>query len=423
MSLKFIKEIDFSKALIIAYNIQKSYEHVAFLHSVKTNSYSGNKSFLAFGASEICADFAALESKLSEDADFFDNLWFGYISYENLRHNYPNINIDLPSYIETKESFFFKAANLIIFDFVAQNAKFYSDSNSDFIEDDFNNNILSPSFLIKNLRANYSKNDYFRKISDIKNLIKEGDFYQLNLTRKIMGEIDNYCAFSIFNDLINISPTPYSAFFKLSDLYVISSSPERFVTIDSKGEINVRPIKGTISSKASNSIDNLKDSEKNQAENLMIVDLMRNDLTMVSNANSVKTDSLFDLDSYEYLHHLSSSISSSKKSSSHFVVKNIFPPGSMTGAPKKIVIENIARLEAMKRGIYSGSVGFFAGNGEADFSVVIRTIIIHKNKFEFQAGGAITYDSDSFDEWKEISVKSKAICKSLNLDISMIENL
>ena len=82
MSLKFIKEIDFSKALIIAYNIQKSYEHVAFLHSVKANSYSGHKSFLAFGASEICTDFASLESKLSEDADFFDNLWFGYISYE-----------------------------------------------------------------------------------------------------------------------------------------------------------------------------------------------------------------------------------------------------------------------------------------------------------------------------------------------------
>jgi para-aminobenzoate synthetase component 1 len=423
MTLKFVKNITWIDPEIIAYNMQKTHEFVAFFHSAAKTSYSGSYSYLAFGAEEVCDDFRLLKQKLSDKKSFFDNFWCGYISYENLKNNYPQINLNLKNYIDIPEVIFFKALHLIIFDLKNKTAKFYSKNIVKSLLDNIENKIADTDFIIKNLTASFTKDQYFSKISQIKSSLEKGDYYQLNLTRKIMGEIYNHESFSLYYKLINYSPTPYSAFMQLGSLNILSSSPERFLFIDPEGNINVRPIKGTISNKDNLSHITLKESEKNKSENLMIVDLMRNDLAKISKKNSVITNSLYDLDSFNFLHHLSSSISSQKQGSSYEVVQSIFPPGSMTGAPKKIVMENIAFLEEFSRGIYSGCLGYFAGNGVVDFSVVIRTIIIKDNKFEFQAGGAITYDSVEEEEWLEILTKSVAIYKTLKLDISQIEDL
>ena len=254
-------------------------------------------------------------------------------------------------------------------------------------------------------------------------MIACGDFYQVNLTRKFFGNI-NYETqqefFSLFTKLDKISPANYSSFLKLRDNFIISSSPELFLNIKDS-IITSRPIKGTAarSNDATQDQQNkeyLQNSEKEKAENLMIVDLVRNDISQVSKAGSVKVNNLFQVNSYKTLHHMSSEISG--KIAENFDVidcfESCFPAGSMTGAPKIKAMEIIAQKEKLNRGVYSGAIGYFKGD-EANFSVVIRTLICQKNKFEFQVGGAITFACDTKKELEETFVKAKAIKQVLDL--------
>ena len=157
----------------------------------------------------------------------------------------------------------------------------------------------------------------------------------------------------------------------------------------------------------------------------MIVDLMRNDLARSSEAGSVKVEKLFEVSSYKTLHHLASTITSQKRNniSTLDAVINSFPAGSMTGAPKVSAMKFCNRQEKIKRGVYSGALGWFGGDGSCDLSVVIRTLIIHGNKFEFQVGGGITSDSDPEKEWQETIIKARGIMTALGADIRVLEEL
>ena len=275
--------------------------------------------------------------------------------------------------------------------------------------------------------SNMSKEEYLTKVKKIRADIINGDYYQVNLTRKFYTKIELNNKFSIFRNLVNNSPSPYMAYFKLNDVEILSSSPERFINIDKNGKINTRPIKGTIAKvkEDKRQIHKLKNSYKDQAENLMIVDLMRNDLGISAQKNSVQIGKLFAIDSFATLHHMSSSINAQKKYSisSLDTIINAFPPGSMTGAPKIAAMHSIKNLEPQDRGIYSGCVGYFAGDGSCDLSVIIRTIIIKNNFLEFQVGGGIIYDSDPQTEWQETITKAQGICKALNIDITTLQKL
>jgi para-aminobenzoate synthetase component 1 len=237
-------------------------------------------------------------------------------------------------------------------------------------------------------------------------------------------------SFSLFCRLCSVSPAPYSAFLKYEDKAVISSSPECFIHIQADGLVEMRPIKGSaargLSEEEDKKIaDKLYNSTKDRAENLMIVDLCRNDLSRGCKPGSVKVTQLYSIEQYATVHHMVSRIQGQKKPSECAidVVKSCFPPGSMTGAPKIKAMEYCNTLEKHQRGIYSGAIGWFGGDGSVNLSVVIRTLLIDKNLFEFQVGGGIVLDSDPELEWHETLIKARGIGHTLGIVESQLEQL
>lgn len=425
--MHFIKKYPWQNPLSIANNISHTEETMALLYSAQKYSYSGNYSFLAWGIDEETNNLKHLKTHLSTQNNthnFTKNFWVGYIGYETLSNQHPkNKYINVPSF------YFFKPQNLIIFNHKSQKLEFFSNdpkSNiNPLLSDSYDPPTITNNIIISNLSSNMSKAEYIEKVNSIHKSITNGEFYQANLTRKFFGNITKHNPFSIFKKLSNISPSPYSAYFKFDKNHILSSSPERFIKIDHQGKINARPIKGTINrinQENDTNIDILHKSQKDRAENLMIVDLMRNDLGISSKPSSVNVEQLFNIDSFSTLHHMSSTINAIKENniSTLDTILNAFPPGSMTGTPKIAVIDTLRKLENYNRGIYSGCLGYFAGDKSCDLSVVIRTLIIQQNKFEFQVGGAIIYDSDPYKEWQETLIKAKGICKALNLNMNQL---
>lgn len=274
-----------------------------------------------------------------------------------------------------------------------------------------------------NIYSNMCYEDYKNKLEIIRKNIIEGNLYQANLTRKICieydQEIDESLALSIFIVLANRAPTANMCFFKTQHGFILSASPESFIDINSKGHAITKPIKGT----ASIGQEDVLLNDKNKAENLMIVDLMRNDFSRVS--NNVFVSKLFEIEEYRSLLQLYSQIECNKKhtiSNVDFIL-HAFPAGSMTGAPKISAIQLCLKLESYKRGVYSGILCAFLSDNTCFSSVVIRTIIIQDNKIEFQVGGGITYDSDAEDEFNETILKAIDICHVLNLNPQILKEI
>ena len=279
---------------------------------------------------------------------------------------------------------------------------------------------------IKNISSNFTNKSYLEAISKIRNMISIGDFYQTNLTRKFFGNFSekpsSNKAFSLFKDLCQQSPANYASFLKLDDNFIISSSPELFLKNQGKN-IYSKPIKGTSPRDKDPKQDKinksyLKNSDKEKAENLMIVDLVRNDLARVCEASSIKVKKLFAISTYKKLFHMSSEIHGKmqKNLTALDAIPACFPAGSMTGAPKIQAIKTANDLENMKRGIYSGTIGIF-GKNYINSSVVIRTLIIQNDSFEFQVGGAITFDSIPQNELEETFNKAQGLANILNINI------
>ena len=226
---------------------------------------------------------------------------------------------------------------------------------------------------------------------------------------------------NLFNNLNKESRAPFSALYRLDDKFCICASPERFLKKTGDKMLS-QPIKGTIKRNSNKQIDTknkikLKNSSKDFSENVMIVDLVRNDLSKVSKKSSVKVDELAKLYSYTNVHHLISTISChfDKENSFQDLINATFPMGSMTGAPKIKSMELIEKFEDSKRGLFSGSIGYISPNFDFDFNVVIRSILYNKkNKYlSFTTGGAITIESNPEDEYQECYDKAKLIFKVL----------
>ena len=281
------------------------------------------------------------------------------------------------------------------------------------------------------LTSNLTRAEYEHIVAATIERIRAGDFYQANITRKFFGEFaQEPNSFELFTKLCEASPAPYSAYIRHGESAILSSSPECFLSIDAAGVMTTRPIKGS----AQRLMDDAEDaknrealsvSEKNHAENLMIVDLMRNDLARVSEPMSVKVIEQSKLYSYRTIHHLISTIRSKKRAdiSAYEAVRASFPAGSMTGAPKIAAMRWCTAQEKRERGVYSGAIGWFGAGNICDFSVVIRTLIIHENRFEFQVGGGIVVDSTPEDERKETIAKARGIITALGISEDALERL
>lgn len=250
--------------------------------------------------------------------------------------------------------------------------------------------------------------------------IFEGEYYEVNLSHPVEFTFQGD-SFALYKAMKNAGPVPFGGYLTVDELSVCCSSPERFLA--RKGEsVWSQPIKGTIPRESGKSskpaIEKLKNSEKERAENLMIVDLVRNDLSRVAVKNSVRVSGLFEIQSFETVHQMVSTVECKveDETESIEVIKACFPMGSMTGAPKIAAMRAIEEYENYQRGIYSGALGYIKPDGDFDLNVIIRTAVIEGKKLVYPVGGAITSDSDPKAEWEETLIKARAITNIIEGD-------
>ena len=259
---------------------------------------------------------------------------------------------------------------------------------------------------------------YISAVQALHQHILRGDCYEVNFCQEFFATDAVINPLVVYLQLTNISPSPFAALYKLDDKFCISASPERYLK-KSGNTLLSQPIKGTAIRDAGNqqadeeSIKQLLSSEKEKSENVLVVDLVRNDLSRVCKPGTVQVDELYGLYSFPQVHQMISTISGQLQESLNWIdaIKATFPMGSMTGAPKKKVMQLTEQYEQTKRGLYSGSIGYVHPNGDFDFNVIIRSILYNStNKYlSFQAGSAITFYSDAVQEYEECLLKTNAI--------------
>jgi para-aminobenzoate synthetase component I len=272
------------------------------------------------------------------------------------------------------------------------------------------------------MQSRLTKEDYCNKIRELQRHILRGDCYEVNFCLEFFSEGATVDPLAFFHHLVQVSPNPFSVFYKLEDKYLLCASPERF--LHRKGNrLLSQPMKGTAVRNVFNKMEDdalkasLSNSAKDRSENVMIVDLVRNDLSKVCREGSVTVEELFGIYTYPQVHQMISTISGEVDQAVSFtsIMEAAFPMGSMTGAPKKRAMEIINEHEEGSRGIFSGSVGYIEPTGDFDFNVIIRSLMYNEaNEYlSYQAGSGITFYSQPEKEWEECMVKGEAIKKVL----------
>ena len=272
--------------------------------------------------------------------------------------------------------------------------------------------------VIGEVKSNMDKDDYTKAFQKIKQYLKEGDCYQVNLSQRFAVDCSGnlWAAYQLLREM---NAAPFSAYLNFPEVQILSSSPERFLKVH-QGQVETKPIKGTRARKAYpasdwHQIDQLRYSSKDRAENLMIVDLLRNDLSKTCKKGSVKVPALFAVESYATVHHLVSTVTGILADDQHALdlLKSCFPGGSITGAPKIRAMEVIEELEPNRRGVYCGAIGYISFNGNMDSNIAIRTLVHSQGTIRFWAGGGIVNDSDLEEEYQESFDKASALLKLL----------
>ena len=266
------------------------------------------------------------------------------------------------------------------------------------------------------VKSNFDYQAYAKAFEKIKKYIHDGDCYQVNLAQRFHAEVEGH-PWLAYKLLRSINPSPFGAYLNYPEFQVLSNSPERFLSIKDK-IVQTKPIKGTRPRSKNNLKDKaLKDeliaSEKDRAENLMIVDLLRNDISKNCALGSVQVPKLFDIESFPNVHHMVSTVTGRlrEKRSAIDLLRGCFPGGSITGAPKLRAMEIIEELEPNRRGIYCGAIGYIGMDGNMDTNIAIRTIVHKNKKMYFNAGGGIVFDSELKAEYQETFDKAAAMMK------------
>ena len=271
------------------------------------------------------------------------------------------------------------------------------------------------------IKARISRDEYITTINQIKDHIQQGDIYEMNYCQEFYSENAAIDPYQIYRELNEISPMPFSVFSKCNDHYLMCTSPERYLA-NRNNKIISQPIKGTARRGKNKEEDQkikeaLYHDEKERSENVMIVDLVRNDLSRTAAKGSVNVEELFGIKTFKQLHQMVSTVTSEIEQGKNVadILQTTFPMGSMTGAPKIRAMQIIEETEKAKRGLYSGSVGYISPDGDFDFNVIIRSILYNeKEKYlSFTVGSAITIGSKAENEYEECLLKASAMKKVL----------
>ncbi len=424
------EKVSWIDPLSLARGIPEKEEHWVFFYSGQKRPYTGRYSILGLRAKQMIQSesFAELEEALDQKTRPYENMWFGYLGY-GLKNTLEELPKDKPGRFNLPALWMINFRLLLVFDHAERHVEIWAESPEDQAYLPQPVEKQDSLYRVAHLTSNMSNTDYLQKVRQVLENIAQGEIYQANLTRKFYGAFEQEGKpFELFARLCERSPSGYSAFLRLGETYVLSSSPERFLTLDAAGVVDVRPIKGTAPRFEDVTLDEasrqaLLQSEKNRAENVMIVDLMRNDLSRSCRPGTVVVEDLYQVTSYATIHHMASTIKGQKSPniSGIELIKGCFPPGSMTGAPKIRAMQICTQIEQVERGVYSGAIGWFGGDGTIDLSVVIRTLLLQPGHFEFQTGGAIVADSDPDEEWRETLDKAKAIIDTLDIPMNSLE--
>lgn len=400
-------------------------EQFSILLFLDTNSYelkhSRYECLMAVDSIEVTPDDNILGlSELQELHDKHKDWLFGHICYDYKNELEPKLKSEHPHHIGFPEFYFFRPQVVIYID---KDRRTLHIESVDITPDEVYHTImLVPEIEDEELpKLKFSlrteKQQYISNVNALKQHIKDGDCYEINYC------VEGYCEkahvepLSVFHALNKLSPAPFAAFYRFEDKHLICASPERYL-MKVGDTIISQPIKGT----ARRDADPAKDAEiktalsqsiKDKAENVMIVDLVRNDLARCCETGSVQVDELYGIYSFPQVHQMISTVSGKLRKDAPLTdaIRTTFPMGSMTGAPKIKVMELIERYENSRRELYSGTVGYITPDGDFDFNVVIRSLYYDyaRHYLSFQAGGAITYDSDPEAEWNEMRLKAWAL--------------
>ncbi|WP_300434683.1 aminodeoxychorismate synthase component I [Christiangramia sp.] len=400
----------------------RQFQEIAWLDSNEYDSKTGEyEAILAVEAfTAIKTDHVNAFDKLKEYQETTADWIFGYLSYD-LKNDVERLKSSNYDGLHFPELYFFQPQKLI---FIKEDqVEFhYLRMVDNEIKDDFNdikNCIIesASAHIPVKVEARISKEGYLEKVGLMLNHIHRGDIYEANFCQEFYAGNIHIDPFNIFRSLNEISSPPFAAYLKLENFNLISASPERY--LKKKGtKLVTQPIKGT----ARRSRDPEEDQKiaaelgrdpKEQSENVMIVDLVRNDLSRIAKKGSVSVEELCKVYTFKQVHQLISSVTAEIADEIPPVeaLRTSFPMGSMTGAPKISAMKIIEELEESKRGLYSGAVGYFTPDGDFDFNVVIRSILYNsENKYlSFSVGGAITALSDPEKEYEECLLKAKAM--------------
>ena len=408
----------------------QKFEEVVLLDSNDRNNSSNYSKYIAILAVDaftvIKTDYDQAFKKLEEYQSKTNDWLFGYLTYD-LKNDIELLKSNNFDGLHFPDLYFFQPKRIFLFTnsgVEIQYLKCVEEELETDWEDILNQDINAYKFKNKStlkILSRTSKENYFNRLNKILEYIQRGDIYESNFCQEFYSENTKIDPLSTFIYLNKISKPPFATFLRLGNLYALSASPERYISKNGNTVIS-QPIKGT----AKRLIDKMEDEklrvylendQKERSENIMITDLVRNDLSKFANKGSVKVDELCKIYSFEQVHQMISTVTCKvdKSLSPVYMIRETFPMGSMTGAPKISAMNIIEELEDSKRGLYSGAVGYFNPHGDFDFNVIIRSILYNasNNYISFSVGSAITAKSIPENEYEECLIKAKAMRAAL----------
>ncbi|MFX0557969.1 anthranilate synthase component I family protein [Maribacter sp. CXY002] len=412
----------------------QQFDEVVWLDNNQHKSeYSSFEGLLAVdGLTAISTDSQNAFEDLIEYQNRTNDWIFGYLSYD-LKNDTENLQSNNFDGLKFPDLYFFQPKKII--KIYGNKVEFvYLNLVADEIEIDFNEICDNPQF--ENVKQNAAtfphikmrifKDEYFNRVGELLSYIHQGDVYEANFCQEFYAQDCSIDTFSVYKHLNKISEAPFSTYLKLFDKFLLSASPERFIKKVGNKVIS-QPIKGTAARSKDLVLDNalkyeLEHDVKERSENVMIVDLVRNDLSKTALKGTVSVEELCKIYSFKQVHQMISTITSRVKKDQNPVdiIKDCFPMGSMTGAPKISAMEIIEKLESFKRGLYSGAVGYFTPENDFDFNVVIRSILYNESEkyLSYAVGSAITAKSNPQKEYEECLLKAKGMRQVLGLGVT-----